>query len=76
MMCADGLAHSKGLRLVLLFGSLAIGRTHRDSDIDLAFLFDRDVDMVALTARVIELLLQTMWMWWNLERQAPCSGFP
>ncbi len=46
----------EGLRLVLLFGSLARGKTHRESDIDLAFLFDRDVDMVELTARVIELL--------------------
>jgi len=46
----------EGLKLVLLFGSAALGRVHRQSDIDLAFLFDRPVDILTLTNRVIRLL--------------------
>lgn len=44
------------LRLVLLFGSAVSGEVHRQSDIDLAFLFDRPVDILSLTNRVIRLL--------------------
>ena len=32
----------KGLKLALLFGSAASGKMHKQSDIDLAFLFDRE----------------------------------
>ncbi len=46
----------EGLKLVLLFGSIASGKHRMESDIDLAFLFDREVDIVGLTTRVIELL--------------------
>lgn len=46
----------EGLRLVLLFGSVAIGRESRRSDIDLGFLFDRPIDIYELTTRVIRLL--------------------
>lgn len=46
----------KGLRLVLLFGSAASGKTHRRSDIDIAFLYDRPVDILELTNQVIRLL--------------------
>lgn len=46
----------KGLRFVLLFGSSATGKVHRHSDIDLAFSFDRDIDILALTNDVIRLL--------------------
>jgi len=45
-----------GLRLVLLFGSFATSKMHEHSDIDLAFLFDRDIDILALTNDVIRLL--------------------
>lgn len=46
----------KELRLVLLFGSAVSGKTHKQSDIDLAFLFDRPVDILLLTNTVIRLL--------------------
>ncbi len=46
----------QSLRLVLLFGSSVTGKLHRQSDIDLAFLFDIPVDMVKLTNRVVRLL--------------------
>jgi len=44
------------LQLVLLFGSVASQRTHRESDIDLAFLSDTPIDIISLTNRVIRLL--------------------
>jgi predicted nucleotidyltransferase len=42
--------------LVLLFGSAASGTMHKRSDIDLAFLFEGPVDILALTNKVIQLL--------------------
>lgn len=50
-LCGD-----KGLQLILLFGSAVSGKIHARSDIDLAFLFDKPVDILALTNRVIRLL--------------------
>lgn len=44
------------LQLAVLFGSVAAGKTHRHSDIDLAFLFDKPVDILELTNRVTRLL--------------------
>jgi predicted nucleotidyltransferase len=44
------------LRLVVLFGSAATGKTHGRSDVDLAFLYSRPVDILALTNDVIRLL--------------------
>jgi len=46
----------EGLRLVLMFGSVVSEMMHKKSDIDLAFLFDRPVDILELTNRVIRLL--------------------
>lgn len=46
----------EGLRLVLLFGSVASGRECQESDIDLGFLFDKPIDILGLTNRVIRLL--------------------
>lgn len=48
----------QALRLVILFGSVAKGEgfVHKRSDVDLAFLYDRNVDTVALTNRVSVLL--------------------
>jgi predicted nucleotidyltransferase len=46
----------EGLRLVLLFGSVATGIAHRRSDIDLAFLFDTPTDVLALTNAIVRLL--------------------
>lgn len=36
----------EGVQLVLLFGSLPSGKAHGQSDIDLAFLFDRPADIL------------------------------
>jgi predicted nucleotidyltransferase len=44
------------LEIVLLFGSAASGRMHKRSDLDLAFLFEKPVDILSLTNRVIRLL--------------------
>jgi predicted nucleotidyltransferase len=44
------------LQLVLLFGSALTGNMHKGSDIDLAFLYDKPVDVVLLTNRVLRLL--------------------
>lgn len=46
----------KGLKLVLVFGSVVTGKAHKRSDVDLAFLFDNRVDIMGLTNRVIRLL--------------------
>lgn len=46
----------RGLRLVILFGSAVSGKAHRNSDIDIAFLFERPVDILELTNTVIRLL--------------------
>ncbi len=50
-LCGD-----KGLQLILLFGSAVSGKIHARSDIDLAFLFEKPADILALTNRVIRLL--------------------
>jgi predicted nucleotidyltransferase len=44
------------LELILLFGSVASRISHKKSDIDLAFLFDKPLDILALTNKVIKLL--------------------
>jgi len=46
----------RNLQMVLLFGSAASGRMHRESDIDLGFLFTAPVDILALTNDVVRLL--------------------
>jgi predicted nucleotidyltransferase len=46
----------EGLQLVLLFGSVASGKEYRESDIDLGFLFNKPIDILDLTNRVIRLL--------------------
>jgi predicted nucleotidyltransferase len=50
------LFEDESLQLVLLFGSAVTGGMHKASDIDLAFLYDRRVDVVSLTNRVLRLL--------------------
>jgi predicted nucleotidyltransferase len=52
----DPLFKDRRLKLVLLFGSAVLGNVDKESDIDLAFLFDRPVDILSLTNRVIRLL--------------------
>lgn len=46
----------EGLELILLFGSVIKGDIHKRSDIDLAFQFDKPIDILSLTNRVIRLL--------------------
>lgn len=46
----------EGLRLILLFGSIITGKVHGKSDIDLAFLFNKSVNILTLTNRIIRLL--------------------
>jgi predicted nucleotidyltransferase len=46
----------EGLKIALLFGSAVLGKVHNQSDIDLAFLFDRPADILSLTNSVIRLL--------------------
>ncbi|MBI5198994.1 MAG: nucleotidyltransferase domain-containing protein [Nitrospirae bacterium] len=46
----------EGLEIVLLFGSFVKGGIHKRSDIDLAFQFDKPIDILSLTNRVIRLL--------------------
>lgn len=45
-----------GLMLIILFGSVVTNKTHKRSDIDIAFLFDDFVDTVELTNKVSRLL--------------------
>jgi len=47
------LLKDEDLKLVLVFGSIVSDRVHKKSDIDLAFLYDRPVDILTLTNRVI-----------------------
>jgi len=46
----------QGLQIALLFGSSVTGEVHKHSDIDLALLYDRPVDILILTNRVIRYL--------------------
>jgi predicted nucleotidyltransferase len=51
------LLKDKELQLVLIFGSTVTGKVRKQqSDIDLAFLFDKPADILALTNQVIRLL--------------------
>jgi predicted nucleotidyltransferase len=65
----------EGLQLVLLFGSAASGRTHRKSDIDLAFLYDKPVDALELTNKVIKLLHTDSADVVDLQTASPLLGF-
>ena len=49
------LSNEPGLRLAILFGSMAHGRAHADSDIDLALLFDENIEAEKMM-RLIEML--------------------
>jgi len=50
------LFEDEGLQLVLLFGSALTRNIHRRSDVDLAFLYNKPVDVITLTNRVMRLL--------------------
>lgn len=63
------------LQLVILFGSAASGRTHSQSDIDVAFLFDEPVDILTLTNKVITLLHDDAVDVVDLRRASPLLKF-
>lgn len=65
----------KTLRLALLFGSAASGKRHSQSDIDVAFLFDRPVDIVMLANDVIRLLRTDKLDVVDLRRASPLLKF-
>lgn len=65
----------KRLRLVILFGSAASGKTHRGSDIDIAFLFEKSVDILELTNTVIRLLHNDNVDVIDLRRASPLLKF-
>ena len=65
----------EGLQIVLLFGSIIRGRIHKRSDIDLAFLFDRPVDILALTNKVTQLLGSDRIDLVDLRRASPLLKF-
>jgi predicted nucleotidyltransferase len=63
------------MQLVLLFGSMANGSVHGKSDIDLGFLFDEPVDVLALTNEVIKLLHSDRVDVVDLRRASPLLKF-
>ena len=65
----------KGLKLVILFGSAAAGKMHGRSDIDLGFLYADDVDILALTRKVIRLLKTDNVDVVDLKRASPLLKF-
>jgi len=65
----------KGLELVLLFGSTVTGKRHRRSDIDLGFLFEGEVDILALTNKVIRLLKSDRVDVVDLQKASPLLKF-
>ena len=65
----------KGLKLVLVFGSVVTGKAHKRSDIDLAFFFDNRVDIMDLTNKVIRLLRTDNIDVVDLSRASPLLRF-
>ena len=65
----------EGLRLILLFGSAVSGKMHKQSDIDIAFLFDKPVDILGLTNKVIRLLHTDNIDVVDLKRASPLLKF-
>jgi predicted nucleotidyltransferase len=69
------LFEEEGLQLVLLFGSMASGKVHGRSDLDLGFLFDKPQDILVLTNRVIRLLKSDRVDVVDLRRTSPLLNF-
>ncbi|MBI5232936.1 MAG: nucleotidyltransferase domain-containing protein [Deltaproteobacteria bacterium] len=69
------LFRDRGLKLVLVFGSVAAGRTHGRSDMDLAFFFDGNADLLDLTNRVARLLKTDNVDVVDLNRASPLLRF-
>lgn len=64
-----------GLQFVLLFGSAGQKKMHKKSDIDLAFYFDKPVDIVDLTNEVVRLLRTDNVDVVDLSRASPLLKF-
>ena len=69
------LFQDKALQLALLFGSAASDKMHKQSDIDLAFLFDTPADVLALTNNVIRFLHTDTIDVIDLRRASPLLKF-
>ena len=69
------LFNEEGLQMVLLFGSQGSGRTHPESDIDLAVLCEEPVDLLHLTNWVSRLLHTDRVDVIDLRRANPLLGF-
>jgi predicted nucleotidyltransferase len=65
----------KTLQLVLLFGSLATGKGHRRSDVDIGFLFDSATDILDLTNKVTRFLGNDKVDVVDLRRASPLLRF-
>ena len=46
----------RDIQLIVLFGSTATGKVHRESDLDLGILADEPLDTIAVTSELIRLL--------------------
>lgn len=66
---------NKSLRLAILFGSVASDKSHKRSDIDIGFLFDKRVDILGLTNTVIRLLKTNSVDVVDLRRASPLLRF-
>lgn len=73
--CLMPLFKEQTLRLALLFGSSATGKTHKRSDIDIAFLYDGPVDVIDLANRVTRLLHTNSVDVVDLGRASPLMKF-
>lgn len=69
------LFEEEGLQLVFLFGSAVSGKVHNRSDIDIAFLFNKQVDILALTNKVINHLHADNIDVVDLRRTSPLMKF-
>ncbi len=63
------------LQFVVLFGSSVSGKFHSRSDIDVAFMFDRPVDIIELTGLTIQLLKRDDVDVLDLRRASPLMQF-
>src|SRR3989344_4507986 len=53
---AKEIAGKYGLSLVLLFGSQVTGKTHKESDIDIAYLSDKPLDLMTEARLMVDLM--------------------
>jgi uncharacterized protein len=71
----SGLSVDRTLQLLLLFGSLATGKGHGRSDVDVGFLFDGPVDILDLTNKVTRILGSDNVEVVDLRRASPLLRF-